>query len=353
MVASIVTGYTIRKGKPMNIREIAKCIGVSSTTVSRVLNNSGYVKEETRRKVLEAVQEYNYVPSAIARNLSIQDNKSIGAIIPDIENEFFSKMISGISEVADDYQYNIVFLGTNETQSKEHDFLNVVQSQRLKGVIITPISENDAYTKNRLLKLEESGIPVVLVDRDLRGARFDGVFVDNQGGAYEGVMELIKAGHEKIAIICGPETSKPGKDRRQGFLMAMEDSGLPIPEEYIACGDFKIDKAYECAKKLLELPDPPTAIFTSNNQSTLGCLKYLTEVGLRLGQDISVLGFDDIDALKMIDYKISVIDRDARQQGREAMKLLLECFGDSKKRQRGKRIIVPYQVILRGSEKRD
>ena len=127
----------------MNIREIAKRVGVSSATISRVLNNSGYVKEETRKKVLEAVEKYDYVPNAIARSLSIQDSLSIGAVIPDIENEFFSKVISGISEVAEAYHYNIIFQGTNETLEKEHSFLKAVQSQRLKGVIITPISESD------------------------------------------------------------------------------------------------------------------------------------------------------------------------------------------------------------------
>ena len=335
----------------MNIKEIARRAGVSSATISRVLNNSGYVKEETRQKVLKAVEEYNYVPSAIARSLSIQDSLSVGTIIPDIENEFFSKVISGISEVAESYHYNIVFLGTNETLDKEHDFLKIVESQRLKGVIITPISETDAVTRDYLLRLEESGIPVVLVDRDVKGAQVDGVFVDNQRGSYDGVMELIKAGHERIAIITGPETSKPGKDRCRGYLQAMEDSGLAVPEEYVACGDFKIAKAYECTGRLLGLKEPPTAIFTSNNLSTLGCLKYLTEHKVKIGRDISLMGFDDIDALRMIDYRISVVDRDAREQGREAMRLLQECFEDSgKSRQRGKRITIPYKVILRGSE---
>lgn len=334
----------------MNIREIAKRAGVSSATISRVLNNSGYVKEETRQKVLQAVKEYNYVPSAVARSLSIQDSLSIGAIIPDIENEFFSKVISGISEVAEKYHYNIVFLGTDETLSKEHDFLKVVESQRLKGVIIAPISESDSRTKDYLLRLEESGVPVVLVDRDVQGAQFDGVFVDNQKGAYDGVTALIRAGHKKIAVITGPETSKPGKERHQGYLQAMKDNNLKVPDEYVVCGDFKIAKAYQCTEQLFKMPNPPTAIFTSNNQSTLGCLKYLTEKNIKLGRDISLLGFDDIDTLKIIDYRLSVVDRDARQQGREAMKLLLECFEDSQNRQRGKRITIPYKIVLRGSE---
>ena len=208
----------------MNIKEIARRAGVSSATISRVLNNSGYVKEETRQKVLRALEEYNYVPSAIARSLSIQDSLSVGTIIPDIENEFFSKVISGISEVAESYHYNIVFLGTNETLDKEHDFLKIVESQRLKGVIITPISETDTVTRDYLLRLEESGIPVVLVDRDVKGAQFDGVFVDNQKGSYDGVMELIKAGHERIAIITGPETSKPGKDRCQADWLFLRNT---------------------------------------------------------------------------------------------------------------------------------
>lgn len=231
--------------------------------------------------------------------------------------------------------------------------MKIVESQRLKGVIITPISETDTVTRDYLLRLEESGIPVVLVDRDVKGAQFDGVFVDNQQGSYDGVMALIKAGHERIAIITGPETSKPGKDRCQGYLQAMEDSGLSVPEEYVACGDFKIAKAYECTGRLLGLKEPPTAIFTSNNLSTLGCLKYLTENKVKIGRDISLMGFDDIDALRMIDYRISVVDRDAREQGREAMRLLQECFEDSgKSRQKGKRITIPYKVILRGSEHR-
>lgn len=336
----------------MNIREIAQRAGVSSATVSRVLNDSGYVKNETREKVMEVVKQYNYVPNDIARSLSIQDSFSIGVIIPDIENEFFSKVISGINVVAEKYHYNVVFWGTNETLEKEHDYLELVKSRRLKGVLITPISESDEITKEQLLKLELSGVPVVLIDRDVKGARFDGVFVDNQQGACDGVTELIRAGHRKIAVITGPDTSKPGKDRYRGYVQAMEENGLTVCPEYVACGDFKIAKAYACTRRLMELPEPPTAIFTSNNLSTLGCLKYLTEQRIKLGQDLSLLGFDDVETLKIIDYRLSVVDRDARQQGMEAMKLLQECFERGvENRQQGKRITVPYQIILRGSEK--
>ena len=183
----------------------------------------------------------------------------MGTIIPDIENEFFSKVISGISEVAESYHYNIVFLGTNETLEKEHDFLENCGKPEAEG------RNHNADFRDRhgyqglsaAPAWRNPGIPVVLVDRDVKGAQFDGVFVDNQRGSYDGVMELIKAGHERIAIITGPETSKPGKDRCQGYLQAMEDSGLSVPEEYVACGDFKIAKAYECTGRLLGLRNRP------------------------------------------------------------------------------------------------
>ena len=314
----------------MNIKEIAKLVGVSSATVSRVLNNSGYVKAETREKVLQVIKENNYIPSAIARSLSNKETNSIGAIIPDIQNEFFAKLISGITESADRHGYNMVLLNSNED--------------------IKPVAYNDTITKDFLLRFENVGIPVVLVDRDIRSTSFAGVFVDNFKGAFDGVNELIKANHKRIAIISGPETSRPGKDRYRGYIAALEEQGLDIDKKYIVHGDFKVDKAYECTKELLSLEEKPTAIFTSNNLTTMGCLKYLTENNIKLGKDISVLGFDDIDALKMIGYNISVVSRDAGLQGEEAMELLQERF-IKRDGIDGKQVMVPYKIILRGSEK--
>ncbi|VDN46753.1 LacI family transcriptional regulator [Petrocella atlantisensis] len=334
----------------MNIKDIAKATGVSSATVSRVINNSGYVKEDTRKKIMKVINDNNYIPSAVARSLSIQDTASIGVIIPDIENPFFSSVIRGISDVAEKNNYNILFFGTNENQAIEHSYLKTVQGQRLKGVIITPISENDMETREYLIRLNNSGVPVVLVDRSIRDTEFDGVFIDNIQSAYEGVESLIHAGHKKIAIITGPETSKPGKERLLGYKKAMKAYKLDVLDKYIAQGDFKVEKAYKRTKELLELSMPPTAIFTSNNLTTLGCLKYLTEKNLEIGKDLSIMGFDDIETLKMIDFKLSVIDRDAKLQGQEAMKLLIERLENKNYQSEFKKIILPHSVILRGSE---
>lgn len=341
----------LRKRRTLNIKELAKKIGVSSATVSRVINNSGYVSEKTRQKVLQAIEEFQYVPNAIAISLSTKISRSIGVIIPDIENEFFSSVISGISEVAEEKGYSLHFMSSNENSESEHCFLETVQRQRLDGVIITPVSEKDPITRNKLLKIEKQGIPIVLVDRDIAGAKFEGVFVDNVSGAYDGVCALIQAGHTKIGIITGPDTSKPGKERLEGYMKALEKAGLPIKQEYIISGDFKIEKAYHCTEKLLRLADPPTAIFTSNNLTTMGCLKYLVEHDIKIGKDLSIVGFDDIEVLKIIDYELSVVDRNFKQQGIEAMNLMLKQLENKNNLNEPERLNIPYQIILRGSEK--
>lgn len=336
----------------MNIKELATTIGVSVATISRVINNSGYVSKETRKKVAEAIEQYDYVPNAIARSLSTKDNRSIGVIIADVENEFFSSIISGISEVAEEYGYNIHFMGSSENSGSEHKFLDTVERQRLAGVIITPVSEEDKLTRDKLMKMQENGVPVILADRDISGAKFEGVFVDNISGAKDGVNALIRAGHTKIAIITGPKTSKPGKERLNGYIKAMEEAGLPIREAYITSGDYKFDKAYRCAAQLLQLEDPPTAIFTSNNMTSLGCLKYFTENKIKVGRQMAILGFDDIETLKIIGYRLSVVSRDAKQQGREAMHLMLKRLNEGVIMDKPVRMNIPYEVILRGSEKK-
>jgi len=331
------------------IKDIAKEANVSTATVSRVINESGYVKAETREMIMKIINESNYIPNAVARSLSTKDTSTIGVVIPDIGNEFFANIVSGINEIAEQNGYNIFLLGTDESEENEHKLIKAVESQRLNGVIITPVNEGDAKTCEYLLYLEKKGIPVILVDRDMIAADFNGVFVDNVKGTYDGVLELIKAGHKKIAIITGPTTSKPGKERLKGYLKALEDNGIPVKEEYIVTGDFKIDRAYESTRELLNLYTPPTAIFTSNNQTTLGCLKYLLENGYNVGKNFSIMGFDDIEILNIFNYNISVIKRDAKEQGRVAMQLMVERLNNMEKEV--EKINIPYKLVLRGSEK--
>lgn len=333
----------------MNIKELAKKLNVSSSTVSRVLNNENSVSDITRKKVLEGIKKYNYVPSSVARNLSSKSTRNIGLIVPDIQNQFFSDIMAGVSSVANNANFNIFYLGTNEKQELEHKALDTIISERIAGVIITPVASNDKVTLEKLEKISNLNIPVILVDRELDNSNFSGVFVDNIKGTKEAVMKLLEQGTDEIAIITGPNESKPGRERLIGYKKAFETKGLEYKDEYIKEGDFKSDKAYEQTKKLFELPNPPRGLFCSNNLTSLGALKYIEENKYKIGSDISIIGFDDLPILNIVGYKFSVVRRDAKLQGSYAMKLLLDQLKDYNVDR--KKINVPYDLVLRGSEK--
>lgn len=339
----------------MNIYDIAKEAGVSPATVSRVLNNRTNVKEETRNKILEVIKGKKYSPNMIARNLSVGSSRNIAFMVPDIENPFFSKILHGISDRAMDNDYNVFMFGTDENTEREHKILDSLKIEMMKGLIIIPVSEGDRETAARLKEFEEQGVPVVLIDRDIRNARFDGVFSEDAEGASEAVECLIEEGHRKIAIITGPETSRPGHERLKGYKKALEEHGIPVNQDYIICGNFMEDESYVAMSKLMDLEDPPTAVFTSNNMTTLGCLRCLKERRLKLGEDISVAGFDDIKELEYTDIHLTAVTRPVYEMGCEAMRILERRFRNGEEVSGEKVIIqrnlVKTWLIKRGSEK--
>ena len=335
----------------MNIYDIAKEAGVSIATVSRVING-GPVKKETKKLVEAIIAENNYVPSAVARNLSGSDNCNIGVLIPDIANPFFATVLSGISYTAEQCGYNVFLFGTNENTETEHRVLRSVKEQRLKGLIVIAVSSDDEETRQRLNELEASNIPIVLIDRDVKNTNFDRVFSDDLEGSYQAVKALIEAGHSRIATIYGPKSSRPGLQRFNGYMKAMQEAGLPIREEYILPGDFRQQVAHACMEQLLALPEPPTAVFTSNNLTTQGCLQCFKERNIVVGRDISIIGFDEIEALQYANFNLSVVDRPIYEMGREAINMLHMRIRDGAVGTIAHhRIVVDTQLILRGSEK--
>lgn len=338
----------------MNIKSIAKLAGVSTTTVSRVLNDSPYVSDKTRKRILQIIEENDYIPNSVARNLHQKYSNKIGVIVADITNEFFSSAINGISKVMDENGFQVLFYNTDENLKKESKALYSIFEERLSGLIISPVSSTDKGTLENLKKLTvKMNTPVVLLDRNIEGINLDAVFVDNGYGSKRAVNALIKQGHKDIAIITGPITSTPGNYRFRGYVDALSENNIPIKEDYIVSGDFKISKAYEQTKRLLNLDNPPTAIFLSNNMTTLGALKYLKEKSYKIGEDISIIGFDEINPFKVIDYSFSYVGRDAEEQGRIAAEVLLDRID---KRNKGidyevKRIVLDCYLSLNGSEK--
>lgn len=337
----------------MNMKDIAQKAGVSIATVSRVINCSGYVKEETRERVLCVLHEFELIGDFVSKKAFRQKNDIIGVVVPDIANPFFAEVIKGISKVADNEKLKFILCDTDENVDKEINYLEMLKEHNIKGLIITPSTDQNEFNRKFLEQLDNMGIPIVLLDRDIKYSHFDAVFLDSVKGAYEAVEALIKEGHEKIAIIAGPTSSKPGRDRLNGYQKALGMNNIPEDEKYIFYGDFRMESGYDLTKKILNMTDPPTAIFVSNNMMTIGCIKALFEMNIRVPLDISIIVFDDIDMLNIMNMNISAVSRPTSLMGEMAMKILLERFHqETENKDIIKKIILPPTLILRGSENR-
>lgn len=336
----------------VTIREVAKKAGVSSATVSRVINNSDMVKDKTRDLVIRIIKEMGFAPSEIARSLSKKETKTIGVVVPDINNPFYGEVIKGVSLLADKSNLNILLCDTNEDTEKEKNSLHMLKEQRIRGIIIAPASDTNEFNSEYLSILENMGIPIVLVGRDVKYSNFDGVFLDNVQGAYDGVNALIQNGHKEIVIIAGPQDSKPGRDRLGGYLKAFAMNGLEVKNDYIFYGNFKLESGYEITNSILQMKNKPTAIFTCNNMMTLGCIKALSEKNLRIPEDFALVGFDEIEILNTLNIKISVISRPTFEMGQIAMEMLADRI--SKRESTGgasKRVTLMPELKLKGSER--
>ena len=333
----------------LDISQIAQLSHVSTATVSRVINNADCVTPETRARVLKVIEEYNYVPSSTAQNLSKNSSKAVGVIFPDLENPFFQQILRGVTRVADEKGYEVLIFNTDEQVEKEHRILQTARGRNLAGLIISPVVYSDEKSCEILEFYEEAGIPVVLMDRDVQGREFSKILVDNEQGAYDAVTCLIREGHTKIGFLKGNRDIFPILERERGYHRALQAHGIPVRTEYEMDCDQKCEMAYQKMKTLMTQPEPPTAIFTSNNMMTLGCLRYLTEHNLQIGKDIALIGFDDIEILQMIDYKLSVVTRSEESMGVLAMEMILRRQDKDFRKYECERI--PAKLVLRGSEK--
>lgn len=307
------------ESKP-NIQDVAKLADVSIATVSRVINNQGGVRRVTEERILKAIEELGYIRSAAARTMKRKETNTIGVIVPDIKNPFFPLVMAGIEQKAREKEFFTILSSTNESPKVEEEIVKNFIERGVDGVIITTANENGDHLK----LLQEQGIPVVAVDRSIKKFKVDTVLVDNKKGSYQAVQHLILQGHEKIAIICGPQSTTPGLERFLGYKKALEDYNIELDERYVMHGDFGEQSGIESTKRLFELDDQPTAIFSSNNLMTIGCMKALDELNWKLGSEVSFIGFDEVDIATFLNPKLSVVARPMNAIGEIAFQLLHE-----------------------------
>lgn len=304
------------------LQDVAQEANVSISTVSRALNNSEKVHPETKAHVRAVANELGYKRSRVARRLRLKDGKAslIGLVIPDIQNPFFADVTRGVEDIAQAQNYGLLLSNSDEDPDKQRLALDILQTEDVDGVIVPPVSEKDPA----LCQLVETDIAVVCVDRRLRNARVDTIISDNREGAYRAVSHLIDLGHERIAFIGGVPHISTLTERQQGYKQALTESGMPIDSKLVKQANSGQERGRRFTEELLELQDPPTAIFSGNNLTTLGVLAALNEQRVAVPEEMAVVGYDDVPWAQALNPPPTVVDQAGYEMGRRAAEILVE-----------------------------
>jgi LacI family transcriptional regulator len=326
----------------VTIRHVARQAGVSTATVSHVLNNTRFVSEETRARVLQAIADLHYFPSAVARGLATQETKAVGIILSDIANPFFTTLFKGVEHELAPLGYDLILANTGgQPETQEHS-LQVLLTKQVDGIILAPTLQPSPM----LQLLKQKGMPIVCVDRPSPGVDLPLVEVNNRQAAFEATSHLIADGHRRIGVILGLGTSA---GRLAGYVQAMEEHGLSVVESLLYRGRSTLETGREGIKGLLALPTPPTAVFSANNLMTLGALHALRELGLRCPEDLALVGFDDTDWAGIFSPPLTVVAQPVAKLGQTAAELLHRLMGDEISSDVALRHTFPAQLVVRGS----
>lgn len=300
------------------IYDVASRAGVSPATVSRVLNARTDVSPVLAGRVHAAVEELNYRPNGVARNLRKRATTVWGLIISDIGNPFFTAMVRGVEDAAHEAGYSLVLCNSDDDLDKEQRYVEVALAEQMAGVIITPASE----AATDLAALLDRNIPVVAVDRRLARGDVDTVLVDNVRGAQLATDHLIEAGCRRIACITGPTRTTTAAERLEGFQQAHKKAGLDVDPALVVQENFKEDGGYDGAQQLLRLDRSPDGIFVANNLMTVGALEALVDAGVEIPHDMLMVGFDDIPWARLTRPRLTTVNQPTYDMGREAGRLL-------------------------------
>lgn len=307
-----------------NIKDVAQLARVSSATVSRVLTGKSNVSDELHKRVMQAVKELEYHPSRVARSLRISSSQIVSLIISDIQNPFFTSLVRAVEDRANSQKYNLFLCNSDEDPTKEAVYIDLMLSEKVAGVIITPAHE----TCNNIQKLIKANIPVVAVDRRVKNVEIDTVILDNISASYNVVKLLIENGHRHIGAVLASKEITTGYERYLGYLKALNEWNIPIDENLIRTGIPKEHLGYRYTSELLALSRPPTAILTGNNLLAIGALKAISDHQLRIPEDLSLVTFDDMEWATLIQPKITVVSQPTYEMGLTAANLILDRILD-------------------------
>lgn len=327
------------------IADVAKRAGVSKMTVSRVINDSGYISPETRERVQQAIEELGYIPNALARSLRFKQTRTIGLILTDITNPFFTTIARSVEDAASEQGFSVIFCNTDEDEEHEAEYVNVLMRKQVDGLLLVP---TNCYSES-IPFLQSQTVPFVVLDRRIPETQVDVVRCDSETGAHTLTQHFLDLGHRQLAILSGPREVTSAVDRVAGFQRAIQEAGLPPDATRVIYGLFTVDGGYRSAQELLAMDaPPPTAIFAANNFIAIGALKALREHGLRVPDDVSLGAFDDLPASINADPFLTVVEQPAYDMGLQATRLLLARMAGTLPPD-AQEIILPTKLIIRKS----
>lgn len=330
----------------LTIKDIARLSGVSPTTVSKVMNSKDDdIGEATKQRVKEIISEHGYTPNIVARSMVTKKTNTIGIVIPDIRNPFFPELIRGAEDTAHDLGYNLIICNTDDDADKEKIYLDILKKKMVDGIIFTASSSQSFHQTNGF------EMPTVVVDRDIKTRNIIGrIIVDNIKGGYLAAEHLLERGCRKIGFISGVRTSLPSLERFIGYKRALENNGITDYEEICRFKSFKSEFGYTAAKELLEDHPDIDGLFCASDLIAIGAIQAAVEKGMRIPEDIKIVGFDDIYISKYLNPPLTTIRQPVYQIGEIAAKMLIESFKSKRHYQDEENFeVLDTQLIIRKS----
>lgn len=323
------------------MKDVAELAGVSASTVSHVLNGTRRVSEDTRERVKLAIEELDYEPNLLAKSLKMRRTFTIGLLISDIQNPFFTSVIRGVEDVALSRGYHLFLCNTDEDPKREDEYVRELSKKRVDGLIVA----SSASRHNHALQLRLENVPFVFMDREIEGIEADTVRVDNRLGMKLIAEHLTELGHRRIGMISGPLEKSSGYERYQGFRDALAELGFALDPFLVRFGDFRVSGGREGAEELLRLPEPPTALVVANNQMTLGALLTVRKMGMKIPEGLSVVSFDDMDWAPLADPPLTALAQPTYEMGAQAARILLDKIEEKSEEAPSKLFIEPELVV--------
>lgn len=325
----------------VSIKDVAKAAGVSTATVSRVLSNGNHVRPEVRQKVMEAVERLGYRPNLVARSLRSQQSNTIGLIVSDIRNPFFTSLSRAVEDTAYEQGYTVFLCNTDENPEKEKMYLNLMRDESVAGVIFSPTRQ----TASNFATFSRA-YPIVIVDRTVGNAEVDMVLLDNVDSGYRLTKHLLENGYRRIAALCG-EMSTTGKERYTGYEKAIREYDLTPLSELVKFVQPRPEAGHDATLKLLDGANKPDAILTTNSLLAVGALQAIRERNLTIPDDVALVTFDETTWASLVQPAITLIEQPTYEIGQTATELLLQRIADPKRSTR--QVILKGKLLERGS----